>query len=245
VSEQKQRLLIIDDDPNILGLVNAALRSEFEVEEATTAAVAREILGRSRFDLVLCDWMLPDTSGDRLLAWAKQEPALSSIPFVMVTARDDREYVVTAIRLGADGYLVKPFTTQRLRAKVRSLVGRKSQPEEPCRANLHYRNQLVSAPVIELRNQTTLVVAISRNKFPPHIFEEVKLQLERGDRRHPGLTGQVLVLRAPGLDADADHIEVHIDLSHLDEKMLESLRSLSCRRTAESDGNQESGRGRA
>ena len=223
------KILIIDDDPTIRELVSSGLRRGFEVHEAEDAASAKERLDETRYDLVLCDWMLPDIDGDKLLAWAKQEPQLRSTPFVMVTAKDDKECVVTAIRLGADGYIIKPFTLERLRTKVHSLLDNQPEPQAvECKASLHYRNQLVKGSVKAV-TRDTLIVAISRHKFPPHIFEEVAVQLEQGGHHGANLHGSVTTLQAEGLDLEAEVVEVHIqlrDLSDAHHQELEAMREV-------------------
>ena len=213
----RPNILVIDDDPNTRELVRAGLAKGFNVDEAEDAASAKDQLESTHYALVLCDWMLPDIDGDKLLAWAKQQPRLRDTPFVMVTAKDDKECVVSAIRLGADGYIIKPFTLDRLRAKVHSLVEKQPEPQVvECKATLHYRNQLVKGAVKAL-NQDILIVAVSRHKFPPHIFEEVSVQLEQAGRHGANLRGAVTTLQAEGLALDAEMVEVHIQLQELTE----------------------------
>ncbi|GAB6040260.1 response regulator transcription factor [Endothiovibrio diazotrophicus] len=224
----KPRLLVIDDDPNIVELVRAGLSKGFEVDDAMDVASAKVCLDSYRYDLVLCDWMLPDVNGDKLLAWAKQNPRLRDTPFVMVTAKDDKECVVTAIRLGADGYIIKPFTLERLRTKVYSLVEKRPEPQAvECKASLHYRNQLVKGSVKAL-TRDLLIVAISRHKFPPHIFEEVALQLEQGGNSGSNFRGAVTTLQAEGLALDAEMVEVHIRLQELTDAQRDELSRMEC-----------------
>jgi len=229
----RPKILVIDDDPNTIELVRAGLSKGFDVDEAGDAASAKERMERNDYDLVLCDWMLPDIDGDKLLAWSKQDPRLRHTPFVMVTAKDDKDCVVSAIRLGADGYIIKPFTLDRLRAKVHSLLDKQPEPRATeCKASLHYRNQLVKGSVRAL-NRDTLIVAISRHKFPPHIFEEVSIQLEQGGYHGNNFHGAVTTLQAQGMALNAEMVEIHIQLRDLTDAHLSELTNM--RRALEAD----------
>ena len=220
----KPRILVVDDDPTILDLAAAALNKGFDVVTAEDAHTARQALEEGGVELVLCDWMLPDVNGDKLLGWAKQSPALRHIPFVMVTARDDKEFVVTAIRLGADGYLIKPFTPERLRTKIHSVLDKQPHGDNPCcAATLQFRNQTVKGRV-KAYSGDQVVVGIPRDKFPPHVFEEVQLHLEPGGGNPYGV---VTTLQAEGLAVEAATVEVHIRLRELSDDHRAQLTQLA------------------
>ena len=72
---------------------------------------AQQMLARERFDLILCDWEMPEMSGLELLTWCRTQDALKAVPFIMVTSRGDKENVVQAIQAGVSDFIGKPFPT--------------------------------------------------------------------------------------------------------------------------------------
>ncbi|SDS70267.1 Response regulator receiver domain-containing protein [Halopseudomonas sabulinigri] len=123
----KVSVLIVDDAPFIRDLVKKALRSHFpglQIEEAINGRKAQQMLSRSSFDLILCDWEMPEMGGLELLQWFRGQPGMEAIPFIMVTSRGDKENVVEAIQSGVSDYVGKPFTNEQLLAKVKKALQR-------------------------------------------------------------------------------------------------------------------------
>ena len=85
---------------------------------------AQQMLARERFDLILCDWEMPEMSGLELLTWCRTQDALKAVPFIMVTSRGDKENVVQAIQAGVSDFIGKPFSNEQLTSKVRKALGR-------------------------------------------------------------------------------------------------------------------------
>ena len=123
----KVSVLIVDDAPFIRDLVKKALRSYFpglQIEEAINGRKAQQVLERSSFDLILCDWEMPEMGGLELLQWFRAQPDRAKVPFVMVTSRGDKENVVEAIQAGVTDYISKPFTNEQFIAKVKKALQR-------------------------------------------------------------------------------------------------------------------------
>ncbi|TVP89174.1 MAG: response regulator [Pseudomonadaceae bacterium] len=123
----KVNVLVVDDAPFIRDLVKKALRSYFpglQIEEATNGRKAQQLLSRASFDLILCDWEMPEMSGLELLEWFRAQPDKDKVPFVMVTSRGDKDNVVQAIQAGVSDYVGKPFTNEQLIAKVKKALHR-------------------------------------------------------------------------------------------------------------------------
>lgn len=128
----KVSVLVVDDAPFIRDLVKKALRSHFpgvQVEEAIDGRKAQQMLSRVRFDLILCDWEMPEMNGLELLQWFRGQPDAAAIPFIMVTSRGDKENVVQAIQSGVSDYIGKPFSNEQLVAKVRKALHRAGKLE--------------------------------------------------------------------------------------------------------------------
>lgn len=123
----KVSVLVVDDAPFIRDLVRKALRSQFpgiRTEDAVNGRKAQQMLARERFDLILCDWEMPEMSGLELLTWCRTQDALKAVPFIMVTSRGDKENVVQAIQAGVSDFIGKPFSNEQLTSKVRKALGR-------------------------------------------------------------------------------------------------------------------------
>ncbi|KAA8983454.1 MULTISPECIES: response regulator [Gammaproteobacteria] len=122
----KLKALVVDDASFVRDLVRRTMRSQFpsiELHEAADGRKAQTLMGRERFDLILCDWEMPEISGLELLQWARGHSHYGETPFVMVTSRGDKEHVVEAIREGVSDYLGKPFSPESLGKKVRKVLG--------------------------------------------------------------------------------------------------------------------------
>ncbi|TBV06199.1 two-component system response regulator [Stutzerimonas kirkiae] len=128
----KVSVLVVDDAPFIRDLVKKGLRSQFpgiRLEDAVDGRKAQQLLTRERFDLILCDWEMPEMSGLELLTWCRAHETLKTIPFIMVTSRGDKENVVQAIQSGVSDFIGKPFTNEQLTNKVRKALSRAGKLE--------------------------------------------------------------------------------------------------------------------
>jgi len=122
------RVLVIDDDPDIRGLVAELLdRAGFTVEQAEDGRAGLRALHRSPPDLVVLDVSMPDLDGWQTLERIRD---LSQVPVVMLTARGDELERVRGLQAGADDYVVKPFGRQELVARVQALLRRAGAREE-------------------------------------------------------------------------------------------------------------------
>lgn len=121
----KVSVLVVDDAPFIRDLVKKGLRNSFpgiQIEDAVNGRKAQQILGRQAFDLILCDWEMPELSGLELLTWCREQPEMKTTPFIMVTSRGDKENVVQAIQAGVSDFIGKPFTNEQLVTKVKKAL---------------------------------------------------------------------------------------------------------------------------
>jgi CheY-like chemotaxis protein len=121
----KVSVLVVDDASFIRDLVKKCLRNYFpgmRIEDAINGRKAQAMLVKEAFDLVLCDWEMPEMSGLELLTWCREQDNLKTMPFVMVTSRGDKENVVQAIQAGVSGYVSKPFTNEQLITKVKQAL---------------------------------------------------------------------------------------------------------------------------
>lgn len=122
----KKRLLVVDDDPDILRVLKANLELYgYETLLAATWGAAREALDRELPDLMILDLGLPD--GDGVAICREAKAVYPKMPVIMLTARDRVSDKVTGLESGADDYIVKPFETLELVARVKACL-RRSEP---------------------------------------------------------------------------------------------------------------------
>jgi two-component system response regulator RegX3 len=127
----KLRILVVEDEPAISEpLADHLARDGFEPVVASTLKEAREAYGRQPPDLILLDVMLPDGDGRDL---AREIRRTSDVPIVMLTARGEEIDRVLGLELGADDYVVKPFSARELSARIRAILrrGRSAQRRAP------------------------------------------------------------------------------------------------------------------
>jgi two-component system, OmpR family, phosphate regulon response regulator PhoB len=124
------RVLVVDDDSDINLALQMALRlGGYEADGAETGTAALEACARSCPDLVLLDLMLPDLDGLEVCRRLRANPATARVPIVFVTARTDETTRVRGLAVGADDYVVKPFSTQELMLRIRAVL-RRATPVE-------------------------------------------------------------------------------------------------------------------
>lgn len=108
-------ILVADDESSIRILIRTTLEDpECRILEAATGAAALAITGRVRPDLVILDWMMPGISGLDVLRALRQDPRTARIPVIMVTAMGQEKHRAEGLALGAQAYLVKPFSPLEL-----------------------------------------------------------------------------------------------------------------------------------
>jgi len=123
------RILVVEDEADLALLIGYNLEAEgYVVESATRGDEADLRLAESAPDLVILDWMLPGVSGIEICRRLRTREATRTLPIIMVSARREEAERVRALAIGADDYVVKPFSIPELMARVRAVL-RRSRPE--------------------------------------------------------------------------------------------------------------------
>ena len=123
-----KRILIVDDEPRYLRLLEANLRTEgYEVAVAQDGVQALDVFSAQPIDRVLLDVMMPRLDGFGVCQRLRE---FSNVPIVILTARGEEQDRVRGLDLGADDYLVKPFSATELLARVRAVLRRAQPPAE-------------------------------------------------------------------------------------------------------------------
>ena len=202
-------ILLVDDEDAVQKLLAYPLeRDGFRVVQARDGEEALERFGREHVDLVVLDVMLPKLDG---LEVCKRLRAESSVPIIMLTARDDELDKVLGLELGADDYITKPFSIREFRSRVRALLRRAGAPRD------ERGDELIQADGLRIDLARREVEAHDR----PVQLTYVEFELLRMLASHPGRVytrEQLLQALWGGSDyREPRTIDVHI--RHLREKL--------------------------
>ncbi len=123
------KILVVEDEPALVDALEYGLASEgFDVVSATDGEASLTVFERERPDLILLDLMLPSLPGTEV---CKRIRATSSVPIIMLTAKDTEIDKVVGLELGADDYVTKPFSMRELVARVRAVLRRGTERDAP------------------------------------------------------------------------------------------------------------------
>jgi two-component system, OmpR family, phosphate regulon response regulator PhoB len=149
------RILIVEDEEPLTLLLRYNLEAEgYEVDIAARGDDAEIKLKESPPDLVLLDWMLPGLSGIELCRRVRARPDTERMPIIMLTARGEESERVRGLAIGADDYIVKPFSVPELLARIRALL-RRAKPGQVA--------TVLSIGDVELDRETRRVLRAGRD----------------------------------------------------------------------------------
>jgi len=120
------KILIVDDSPTMRRIIVNALNKigYTDIGEASGGLEALEMLGKESYDLILTDWNMPEMNGEQFVTELKKNDSLRDIPIIMITTRGMKEDVITAVKLGVKGYIIKPFTPDVLKEKIDDVLNK-------------------------------------------------------------------------------------------------------------------------
>jgi two-component system alkaline phosphatase synthesis response regulator PhoP len=127
----RQRIIIIEDEADIVEMVRYNFRKEgFDVESFARGREGLEQLRRNPPDLLLLDIMLPDEDGFSICRQLRSDVKLKELPVIFLTARGEEIDRIVGLEIGADDYVVKPFSPRELIARVKAILRRRTRPVE-------------------------------------------------------------------------------------------------------------------
>jgi DNA-binding response OmpR family regulator len=133
---ETRRILLVEDEKSIRSAVAAYLEREgYWVTPVEDGQAALDEFDRHKFDVIVLDLMLPKVSGEEVCRRIRNA---SDVPIIMLTAKGEEEDRIAGLELGADDYLVKPFSPRELVARVRALLRRAHVESEPQRDRLEF-----------------------------------------------------------------------------------------------------------
>jgi|GEM_PF-1838551 two-component system, cell cycle response regulator len=121
-SESLPRVLIVDDEENILNMFQRSLRKDFEVITTAKPSEAIEIMKKQKVDGIIIDFELPEISGSELIKTIRRNMSYDYVPILVLTAHETHMAVTSSFQSGADGFLAKPATVAEVRVKMLELM---------------------------------------------------------------------------------------------------------------------------
>ncbi|HYQ32988.1 MAG TPA: response regulator transcription factor [Lapillicoccus sp.] len=195
------RILVVEDEESYSDPLSYLLRREgYEVAVAETGPSALAQFDKNGADLVLLDLMLPGLSGADVCRQLRQR---SSVPVIMLTAKDSEIDKVVGLEIGADDYVTKPYSSRELLARIKAVLRRLSEPEELVPPTLE------SGPVRMDVERHTVTVSGVATSLPLKEFELLEMLLRNAGRV---LTRMQLIDRVWGSDyvGDTKTLDVHV-----------------------------------
>ncbi|MFX0538857.1 response regulator [Ornithinimicrobium sp. Y1847] len=195
------RILVVEDEESFSDPLSYLLRKEgYDVAIAATGPEALAEFDRNGADLVLLDLMLPGLSGVDVCRALRQR---SSVPVIMLTAKDSEVDKVVGLELGADDYVTKPYSARELLARIKAVLRRLSEPEELVPATVE------AGPVRMDVERHTVQVDGQQVPLPLKEFELLEMLLRNSGRV---LTRGQLIDRVWGSDyvGDTKTLDVHV-----------------------------------
>ena len=198
-SDAAPHLLVVDDDRRIRDLLLRFLSAEgYRVTTADTAAEARAKLGGLSFDLLILDVMMPGETGFDL---ARAIRVASSVPILMLTARDEAENRIKGLELGADDYLAKPFEPRELLLRIANILKRQlPSPLPPPVESVRFGEFVFHVPRGELRRGEQVIHLTDRER-----------EMLRALAANPGETVPRLALAGNGHGINERAVDVQVN----------------------------------
>ena len=172
MGSEARRILLVEDEKAIREAVAAYLeRENYWVTGAADGQQAVEEFNRHHFDLVILDLMLPKIPGEKVCRIIRDT---SDVPIIMLTAKGEVEDRIIGLELGADDYLIKPFSPRELVARVRALLRRAHIDSEPQTIDITGHKVLVKDEEVDLTaSEFKLLTTLSR--YPGRVYSRMEL----------------------------------------------------------------------
>lgn len=202
------KILIVDDDRNIVELLRLYIEKEGYL--TVTASNGREAInafGREKPDLIILDVMMPEVDGWQV---CKEIRKTSDTPIIMLTAKGETFDKVLGLELGADDYMVKPFETKELMARIKAVLRRFDSKDKVQQEEVRYENLSVNLANYELKINDNII------EIPPKELELLHFLASNPNRV---FTREQLLEEVWGFDYFGDSRTVDVHIKRLREKL--------------------------
>jgi len=196
-------VLVVDDNPLILDVVKGLLRSNnYQVFTCRNGCEALDVLQSKRIDVIICDVMMPKMGGYALHDAVRQNPECAHVPFIFLTALDDRTEISQGKEIGADDYVCKPFEPRELLAIVRGKIARgqsikglsEKRYDNYRRRVIHTLSHEFRTPLVAINTGMELLLEYGEN-LDPNKSRNLLDAVRRGGQRLEKLVNDFMVLQ--------------------------------------------------
>ena len=202
------KILIADDDRNIVELLRLYIEKEgYQTVTASNGREAISAFGREKPDLIILDVMMPEVDGWQV---CKEIRKTSDTPIIMLTAKGETFDKVLGLELGADDYMVKPFDTKELMARIKAVLRRFDSKDKVQQEEVRYENLSVNLANYELKLNDKII------EIPPKELELLHFLASNPNRV---FTREQLLEEVWGFDYFGDSRTVDVHIKRLREKL--------------------------
>lgn len=179
---ERLRVLVADDILTVRNYIKYGLVqcfTDIDVDGVSNGKEAIQKLENERYDFIISDWEMPELNGCQLLEWVRSNATPKSLPFLMVTTKNDASSIHSAIQKGVNGYLIKPFTIDAMLKKVTAFVDykdRRSSERFYVKGHvvLNFRGLESHGELLDI-SMGGLLCVLDRNESLPGILENITL----------------------------------------------------------------------
>jgi signal transduction histidine kinase len=208
IQSGQPRVLIADDEPDMLKYLKSELSNGFHILEAVDGAQAVEKAQQFLPDVIVCDMMMPEKDGLQVCRELRELTSTRSIPILLLTARADEETKLAALSAGANDFITKPFSMTELRVRIKNLVDAHDLQQK-----LSRQNQILEATIEQLKDTEVQLVhsekLASLGRMSAGLIHEINNPLNFAKT---GLYVLGKMIEASGADKQAEFREVLRDL---------------------------------
>ncbi len=213
----RKRILVVEDnDPNRVMLCRRLVKHGYETAEARDGREGLALAHASRFDLMLCDIMMPEMDGYQVLQALKADPDMQALPVIMISAVDEMASVVRCIEMGAEDYLTKPYDPVLLHARINACLDKRRMRDQEM------------AYLRAVADLTQAAAMVETGDFDPALLKPVAARddaLGRLARVFEKMAREVQA-RVRQLTQEVQRLKVEIDESRKAEQVTEITESL-------------------
>jgi two-component system alkaline phosphatase synthesis response regulator PhoP len=216
----KNKVLVVDDEQSIVTLLQYNLeQAGFEVITAMDGEEGKRIAETASPDIIVLDLMLPKLDGMEVCKQLRQEKIMT--PILMLTAKDDELDKILGLELGADDYMVKPFSPREVIARVKAIL-RRSQAQSESAADSAKKGEQIG--IAKLQIYPEKYEAYFNEKLLELTLKEFELLLYLAQNKNRVLTRDQLLSAVWDYDFAGDTRIVDVHISHLREKVEEDTK---------------------
>ena len=229
---EKLNVMLVDDMAAARHFIKYGLESNhknLKITEASNGKEAKVKLEAGPYDLILCDWEMPQMTGEDLLKWVRTSSVLKDTKFIMITAKSDRESVVRAMQNGVNGFLVKPFTIEGLLQKMADVDRRFDRRKEeriemPGTATLRFGGHATKGELLDV-SMGGLLAVFSRKDILPQIFDKISAEVCDSEvRTVEGIGGFVVRIQVADASIDSENVKIAVKFIETNGMKLDSLK---------------------